>query len=297
MTISNPVLMLENEWHQRGSAAQLGAALGIRIPVYETLSELRKVLDDLADDIAAGEPIVVLDAGVAGICRFETARLAVAEFPRARVILWTADRNPCTHAGALLDGAYAALHKARPLATLARVVERVATGRRWCEPGEAQWFADLLACMASQREGSPGHIWQPSELEGLPTNTAMQQEQLLELAKGEPMPANDSWFVQTLTEIHPRWLTPYLRRVQMALALYPTRKEAAAALGMKLTTVNGYASSLSGRLMPHRFISSETPTNNDHGLVRLLSLIHEGCEVARDDHDLSPGAFGMKPRG
>jgi hypothetical protein len=285
--------VVENEWQQTSAGLQLAAALSVQVRSCESYAEFAGLMVELLDDPALREPVVLLDAGLPDACRLTTVQRCIADFPRARVILWTGDRTTATHAGALIDGAYAALPKTVPLSTIVRVVERVGNGRRWCEPDQAQWMADFLAFLAFQAAGDPGHVWQAGELSALP-DTVGEQDRLIELARGEPMPVNDDWFVRVLQLIRPRWLPPYLRRVIQALALYPTRAEAAAAIDLQPGTMNGYASSLSGRLMPHRYTTVTDQRGRDHSLIRIISLMHAGCDLRIDQHDLSADAFGIR---
>lgn len=292
----HPVVVVENEPIQQAVAEQLERALGRSVVLVETYPALAAELAKLQLEAGVPEPIVVLDAGIAGICRFDTVKRAVDEFSRARFVQWTAARTVSSHTGALLDGAYASLPKTEPVSTLAGIVDWVATGRRWCQPDQAQWFVELLQCLYSHRDEAKHHVWQSQELDRLPERAVGDAwlRELVEVAEGSDMALDDSWFVKFLDRAQAWWLPPHLRRVRAALAIHPTGATAAAALCIAASTMNGYRTRLAGRLMPHRFLAPMTQ-DRDHGLVRLLVASHIPCELPAEDHVFTADATVAAP--
>lgn len=290
-----PVIVAEDEWSYQFSAKVIGEALGTDVLLVDTYDELTQAVDALAEDPGAVEPLVVLDAGIPGVCRLDVVRRSVTQMRRARIVLWTAVDHPAVHVGALIDGAFAAIPKVRSLPTLSEAIRRAASGRRSCEPDQAQFLLDLLGLMERQRTHGEGGTWQDGEVRSLPTIDAAQAR-LLAVARGEPMPANDAWFAEILDVVRPRWLPPYLRRALVALSMHTTRGAAAEALGIKTTTLNGYAINLSGRLMPARHLHATfTDDRRDHAFVRALRDVHPACGLEFDEHDLRLKTYAGGP--
>lgn len=297
MTIQNEVLLVDNEWTARSAARDIGTRLDHPVRPLSGYPQMVEALHEIADDASSIEPIVILDAGIDGICRLETVYRAVNQFPRARVVLWTANREPCGHGGALMDGAYAALPKERPLKVLTRVIERVATGRRWCEPDQAQWFVELLEGMDRHVNEQRDHVWQSTELNRIQDRGFNADlDRLKEIARGEPLGPDDTWFAHMLLDLRPFWLPPFLRRALMALCVNETGAEAAHSLGNTTATVGGYRTRISGRLMPHRLTRSGPADPKDFAFIRMLSQLHSVCELAPEDHDLRAESWGLRPR-
>jgi DNA-binding NarL/FixJ family response regulator len=288
MPVHNPVVMVENEWVQHPLRRQLADALDLDIELVTTFDEMTATLDQLAAD-GAPEPIVVLDAGIPGVCRLDAVTSTLDHEPRSRIVLWTADRNLSTHCGALLDGARASLPKVSPLSTLCAAVEWVASGRIWIEPEQAQWLADFCLCMRTHRAETRETIWKYSELAGLdPTTTESLEAHLRELAQGQPLDPQQRWIHDVIDLVGRHFLPPHLRRVRRALGISFTRKGAAAALDISARSLDGYCGRLAGRLMPERYIRNDSDNpERGHALLRLMIETHNVCELAFADHDLT----------
>lgn len=287
MTAPTPIVLVEDMWSTAdGAQALLSRELHQEVKLATNFDEMVGHTVQFAED---SNPVIVLDPGIPGICRLEAVRATVRELPRARIIFWSAVEHPASYCGALLDGAYAAIPKRRPMPSLVRVINRVQAEGLWCEPRQAQWFLDFLLLLRLHSEGSASGTWKTVEVEGLP-DLAQFEQHFEQLALGAPMPQNDGWLVTALKVIQPRWLPPRLRRAQMALAVHGGKRPAAAeACGIARSTMDDYASGLGGRLLPERYVAEDR--NRDNALVRALSEIHSHCELSTEEHDLQAEAF------
>lgn len=295
MSLLAPVIVVEDDQHLiRYMPDELGELLGRAVIAVETLGELAVEMERLNADPTLRGPVVLLDPGLPGICRFQTIPLAVERFHRAHIIQWTSNRSIPTHTGALIDGAMASLEKSRTsMPVAAEVVNWVANGRRWCEPDQAQWFVELLDCLAWHKQESKDSVWKMTQLDRLP-DASVYIDELLDLANGGPMPADDTWFTDLLVMLRRYWLTPSLRRSRTALVLYATQSEASAAIEKTHRAIGGDATRLIGRLMPRRAGEYAASNMRDNAIIRTLVREHNPCELRDEDHDLSREAFGLK---
>jgi CheY-like chemotaxis protein len=286
---TQPVVFVEDDQYQVGAATELEGQLGAPVHLVRSYEGLIDKVTELAEDPELRKPVVVLDPGLPGRCRLDTVQNAVADLGRrALIVQWTASRAVATHTGALIEGARASLPKTHPAATLAAVVRRVGDDRFWCEPGQAQWFDDLLLCVQEQSKiEKHSSIWHWSELSNVPEDAwfEMMHRKLAEIAEGGEMGANDDWFEGVLTASQRWWLSPRQRQVRTAVLMFPTRGAAATALGVRPGTVDAAATRVGGRLMPYKYLSKTPKAEKDaHWITKTLVEMHIPCELSVEDH-------------
>lgn len=286
MTGEYPLILVEDDHHMIDYLpAGLTKITGIPVTTVQTIEGLTHEIERLNAIPGSPEPVVLLDAGLPGICRFDTVNTVVDLCPRARVIQWTANPSPPTHTGALIDGAYASLEKhPTTLPVLAEVIAWVATGRHWCEPTQAQWFIEMLDTLAHHRQTGKDYVWKSTQLGRLPDDLSPFTDQLADLKNGGAMSADDTWFVAMIKAVSPLWLTDALRTARTALTIYPTKDEAARAIGKQPRALGGDSTRISGRLMPHRFGADASPGARDSAVIRILVKEHQGCVLSDEEH-------------
>ncbi len=291
----NPILLVENEEAFQAQRETISTMLGQRIELVTSFSDMTRRLDDLAADPDAAAPVVILDPGVPGVCRLDAVRRTRQAHPRARVVVWTYNREPAFHSASLLDGALASLWKQRSIEVLASVVERACSDRAWCEPDQAQWFIEFVTLAKRAYDEGRSNVWQHTELKsaGFDSDQTSLLTSLREVAEGEPVDDDDRWFARHLEMCRKIWLTPHLRQALAAIALHRTRREAAEAIGKTTGALNGYCGRLSGRLEPgHHVAPRESETGGGPVLIRWVITNHGGCELDPSEHDLSSASFG-----